>query len=108
ACELKSAGLMGAMLSPSRVLGEHQSLLDFIGQGPWSDAAVLEAVRKRVLPSIVEQGPITAWIVDDTGFAKKGTHSVGVSRQYCGRFGKTENCQIAVTLSVANQAASRP
>jgi SRSO17 transposase len=107
-CERKSVEPMAAMLSPSRVSGEHQSLLHFIGQGPWSDATVLEAVRKLVLPSIVEQGPITAWIVDDTGFAKKGTHSVGVARQYCGRFGKTENCQIAVTLSVANQAASLP
>jgi SRSO17 transposase len=107
-CERKSVEPMAAMLSPSRVSGEHQSLLHFIGQGPWSDAAVLEAMRKLVLPSIVEQGPITAWIVDDTGVAKKGTHSVGVARQYCGRFGKTENCQIAVTLSVANQAASLP
>jgi SRSO17 transposase len=107
-CERKSVEPMAAMLSPSRVSGEHQSLLHFIGQGPWSDAAVLEAVRKLVLPSIIEQGPIAAWIVDDTGFAKKGTHSVGVARQYCGRFGKTENCQIAVTLSVANQAASLP
>ena len=49
-----------------------------------------------------------AWIVDDTGFAKKGVHSVGVARQYCGRLGKTDNCQIAVTLSIANHAASLP
>ena len=54
------------------------------------------------------QGKIEAWIVDDTGFAKKGVHSVGVGRQYCGRLGKTDNCQIAVTLSIANHAASLP
>src|SRR5262245_31103145 len=107
-CERKSVEPMAALLSPSRVSGKHQSLLHFVGQGPWSDTKVLGAVRELVLPAIVEQGPIEAWIVDDTGFAKKGAHSVGVARQYCGRFGKTENCQIAVTLSVANQAASLP
>ena len=88
-CERKSVEPMAAVLSPSRVSGKHQSLLHFVGQGPWSDAAVLEAVGELVLPAIVEQGPIEAWIVDDTGFAKKGAHSVGVARQYCGRFGKT-------------------
>ena len=62
----------------------------------------------RPLPAIEAQGKIEAWIVDDTGFAKKGVHSVGVARQYCGRLGKTDNCQIAVTLSIANHAASLP
>ena len=63
---------------------------------------------RLVLPAIEAQGKIEAWIVDDTGFAKKGVHSVGVARQYCGRLGKTDNCQIAVTLSIANHAASLP
>ena len=58
--------------------------------------------------AIEAQGRIEAWIVDDTGFAKKGVHSVGVARQYCGRLGKTDNCQIAVTLSIANHVASLP
>ncbi len=61
-----------------------------------------------VLPAVEAQVKIEAWIVDDTGSAKKGVHSVGVGRQYCGRLGKTDNCQIAVTLSIANHAASLP
>jgi SRSO17 transposase len=107
--ERKSVEPMAALVSPSRVSAEHQSLLHFVAQAPWSDAAVLGKVRELVLPAIIEQGgPIEAWIVDDTGFAKKGAHSVGVARQYCGRLGKTDNCQTAVSLSVANHAASLP
>ena len=46
--------------------------------------------------------------VDDTGFVKKGTHSVGVARQYCGQVGKQENCRVAVSLSMTTQRASLP
>ena len=55
-----------------------------------------------------KQGPVVAWIVDDTGFPKKGEHSVGVTRQYCGQVGKQENCRIAVSLSVATWNSSLP
>jgi SRSO17 transposase len=106
--ERKSVEPMAAIMAPSRVSAEHQSLLHFVGQAPWSDEAVLGKVRELVMPAIASSGPIEAWIVDDTGFAKKGVHSVGVARQYCGRLGKTDNCQVAVTLSVANHAASLP
>ena len=106
--ERKSVEPMAAVVAPERVAAEHQSLLHFVGQAPWSDAAVLDKVRGLVLPSMEAGGKIEAWIVDDTGFAKKGLHSVGVARQYCGRLGKTDNCQIAVTLSLANHAASLP
>lgn len=106
--ERKSVEPMAALIAPSRVSAEHQSLLHFVGQARWSDEAVLGKVRELVLPAILEHGPIASWIVDDTGFSKKGVHSVGVARQYCGRLGKTDNCQVAVTLSIANHAASLP
>jgi SRSO17 transposase len=106
--ERKSVEPMAAIVAPARVSAKHQSLLHLVSQAAWSDEAVLAKVRELVLPAIEAQGKIEAWIVDDTGFAKKGVHSVGVARQYCGRLGKTDNCQIAVTLSIANHTASLP
>ncbi len=106
--ERKSVEPMAAVVAPAHVSAKHQSLLHLVGQAAWSDEAVLAKVRELVVPAIEAQGKIEAWIVDDTGFAKKGVHSVGVARQYCGRLGKIDNCQIAVTLSVANHAASLP
>ena len=87
---------------------QHQSLLHFVGQASWSDEKVLAKVCETVLPAIDRQGPIEAWIIDDTGFPKKGKHSVGVTRQYCGQLGKQDNCQAAVSLSIANRQASLP
>ena len=106
--ERKSVEPMAAIVAPARVSAKHQSLLHLVGQAPWSDEAVLQKIRELVLPGIERQGRIEAWIVDDTGFTKKGTHSVGVARQYCGRLGKQDNCQVAVTLSIANHSASLP
>jgi SRSO17 transposase len=104
----KSVEPMAAITAPGRTAAQHQSLLHFIGQGGWSDEAVLAKVREMVLPRIERQGPIRAWIIDDTSFPKKGQHSVGVAHQYCGQLGKQANCQVAVSLSIANDAASLP
>jgi SRSO17 transposase len=106
--ERKSVEPMAARLDPARVASLHQALHHFVAAAPWSDAAVLAAVREQVLPALTRHGPVAAWIIDDTAFPKKGKHSVGVARQYCGQLGKQENCQVAVSLSVANERASLP
>ena len=106
--ERKSVEPMAARVEPGRVQAAHQSLHHFVAKADWSDDAVLAVVRAEVLPAVERQGSIRAWIVDDTGFPKKGVHSVGVARQYCGQLGKQDNCQIAVSLSVANDHASLP
>jgi len=106
--ERKSVGPMAAVTAPARVAAQHQSLLHCVGQGGWSDDRVLAKVRDLVLPAMERNGAIEAWIIDDTGFPKKGKHSVGVARQYCGQLGKQDNCQVAVSLSIANHAASLP
>ena len=104
----KSVEPMAAITAPGRTAAQHQSLLHFVGNAAWLDAKVLAKVREMVLPAIERHGPIEAWIIDDTGFPKKGEHSVGVARQYCGQLGKQDNCQVAVSLSVANHHASLP
>jgi SRSO17 transposase len=106
--ERKSVEPMAAITAPTRTAAQHQSLLHFVGQAAWSDEAVLSKVREMVLPRFERHGPIEAWIIDDTGFPKKGRHSVGVARQYCGQLGKQDNCQVAVSLSIANHHASLP
>ena len=107
-CERKSVEPIAAVTAPARVAAQHQSLLHFVNQAPWSDEKVLAKVREMVMPAIERRGPIEAWIIDDTSFPKKGRHSVGVGRQYCGQVGKQENCQVAVSLSIANHHASLP
>ena len=90
--ERKSVEPMAAIVAPARVSAKHQSLLHLVGQAPWPGMrSVPEKIRELVLPGIERQGRIEAGIVDDTGFTKKGTHSVGVARQYCGRLGKQDN-----------------
>jgi SRSO17 transposase len=83
-------------------------LLHFVSTSRWSDEKVLAKVREMVLPAMERHGPIAAWIIDDTAFPKQGEHSVGVHHQYCGQLGKQANCQVAVSLSIANHAASLP
>ena len=106
--ERKSVEPMAAVVDPCRVSGRHQSMHHFVSSSPWSDTAVLAVAHRRVVGALRRRGGISAWIVDDTGVPKKGTKSVGVSRQYCGATGKEDNCQVAVSLSVANAAGSVP
>ena len=104
----KSVEPLAAVTAPAGLSAQHQKLLHFVANAPWSDERVLARVRERVIPAIERNGPIEAWIIDDTAFPKQGTHSVGVHHQYCGQLGKQANCQVVVTLSIANHAASLP
>jgi SRSO17 transposase len=106
--ERKSVEPMAARLAPGKVRQMHQSLHHMVAEAAWSDAALLGEVRRQVLPAMTRQQSLAAWIVDDTGFPKKGTHSVGVTRQYCGQLGKQENCRVAVSVSLATEQASLP
>src|SRR6202162_5139031 len=104
----KSVEPIAAVTAPSRTSAQHQSLLHFVNESNWSEAQLLAKVRELVVPTIERHGPVKAWIVDDTSYPKQGTHSVGVHHQYCGQLGKQANCQVAVTLSIANHHASLP
>ena len=106
--ERKSVEPMAARLCPDKVRQTHQSLHHLVAQAPWKDEDILKAACNYALAAMQQQNAIAAWIVDDTGFVKKGMHSVGVARQYCGRVGKTENCQVAVSLSVSTAVQSMP
>src|SRR3954469_24970987 len=90
----KSVEPMAAVTAPARVAAQHQSLLHFVGQAPWSDTAVLTKVRDLVLPAIERAGPIAAWIIDETGFLKQGKASCGVGRQSTGSAGKIANSDV--------------
>ena len=106
--ERKSVEPMAARLAPGNVRQMHQSLHYVVTEAAWSDDAVLRQVRRQVLPAMTRKRALAAWIVDDTGFPKKGTHSVGVARQYCGQLGKQDNCRVAVSVSLATEDASIP
>jgi len=106
--ERKSVEPMAARLAPDNVRQMHQSLHHVVADSPWDDELMLSRVRQSVLPAMEKNGEIEAWIIDDTGFAKKGSHSVGVTRQYCGQLGKQDNCRVAVSLSIATATSSLP
>lgn len=103
----KSVEPLAAHVDPLHVQAKHQSLHHFVAKSAWSDAAVLREVRAVVEAGLgLDRG--CYWIIDDTGIPKQGTHSVGVTRQYCGQLGKTENSQVAVSLSLASDTGSLP
>src|SRR6202162_4389880 len=76
--ERKSIEPMAARLTPENVQRMRQSLHHLVAKAPWSDEGLLSQVRSSVQPAMQRQGPVVAWIVDDTGFPKKGRHSAVV------------------------------
>ena len=106
--ERKSVEPMAARLAADNVRRMHQSLHHVVADAPWSDEAVLDRCLESVIPAMLRDEPVVAWVVDDTGFPKKGRESVGVARQYCGQVGKQDNCRVAVSLSVSTEKASMP
>lgn len=105
--ERKSVEPMAAGIDPRHASARHQALHHFVAKAGWSDEALLEAIAQWVMPRL-KLAKEAAWIIDDTGIPKKGKHSVGVARQYCGVLGKQDNCQVAVSLSLATEEASVP
>jgi len=104
----KSVEPMAARLAPDNVRAMHQSMHHLVATAPWEDADLLKEIRSQILPTMIQQSSVEAWVIDDTGFPKKGNHSVGVGHQYCGQLGKSDNCQVAVSLSVTTRHSSLP
>ncbi len=103
----KSVEPMAARVDPLHASARHQSLHHFVAKAEWSDSELLRRVCQWAVPQMdFSQGGW--WIIDDTGFPKKGKHSVGVARQYCGMLGKQDNCQVVVSVSLACDQGSIP
>jgi SRSO17 transposase len=97
-----------ACADPARADAEHQRLLHFALNAPWSDDDVRREAARYALKAMTAHEPVDSWIIDDTGFLKQGRHSVGVQRQYTGSAGKTTNCQIGVSLTVTTRTEQLP
>ena len=106
--ERKSVEPMAARVDPLHVGARHQSLHHFVAQAAWEEREVVRVAADWVLAELERHGPVSAWVVDDTGIPKKGRGSVGVARQYCAPLGKQDNCQVAVTVSLTNASVSVP
>jgi SRSO17 transposase len=78
----------------------------FVGAGLWDDEAVLAELRRHVAEELGDAGAVL--VLDSSGFPKKGTASCGVARQWCGRLGKKDNCQVGVFLGYAAPGGHAP
>ena len=94
---------MATRVDPTHASARHQ----FVAKAEWSEDEMLRRVAQWVVPTMDFSGG-GWWIVDDTGFPKKGKHSVGVARQWCGMLGKQDNCQVAVSVSLSCEHGSLP
>jgi SRSO17 transposase len=108
--ERKSAEPMAARAcpDPTRVNAEHERLTYFTRSADWSDRDVRREAARYAVSAMSARQPMSAWIIDDTGFIKQGVHSVGVQRQYTGSAGKIVNCQVGVSLTLATASAHVP
>lgn len=104
----KSVEPMAAKIDPGHVRARHQSMHHFVAHSSWDGEALLRVASDYALAQLERHAPVSAWVVDDTSVPKKGRHSVGVARQYCGVLGKRANCQVAVTVSLVNEMLSVP
>jgi SRSO17 transposase len=106
----KSVEPMAALVcrDPNKMDAAHQRLLHFVSDAGWSDREVRRVAAEYAVTALTKREPVEAWILDDTGFLKQGSHSVGVQRQYTGSAGKITNCQIGVSLSLATRTEHLP
>jgi len=97
-----------ASADPALTSAIHHRLIHFLGSAAWKDAPVRTAAARYAVDELERHGSISTWIIDDTGFLKQGKRSPGVQRQYTGSAGKRANCQIGVSLVLANERAEVP
>jgi len=93
---------------PGGGLADGHRLTYFTRGAEWSDRDVRREAARYALAAMTAREPVTDWIIDDTGFPKQGTHSVGVQRQYSGTIGKIANCQVAASLTIATRTEHVP
>jgi SRSO17 transposase len=82
----------------------YESVQQFLADSPWQSELLVRGCAERLAPEL----GVIAWVVDDTGIAKQGSHSPGVKRQYSGTLGKIGNCQIAVSVHAVGVRGTLP